>query len=384
MVDTRHGLSAPLLSLFALCACAPDAGAPDAGSAPVDLLAFATDTPAVGDRWYAYDGATHVLTAKAERYVVREGEGADARHAAIAIVSYYDRDTAESGRFTVEHARFDGGAWTPALEHVASRNVKSDGPVCLDLFASASSVEVSCDDGGWQVKLLTAPFLVVEGPLTVQSPAVRFRDGGVPVRVATLPGDGLAALPEPTSLPELEDRPPEGWTTPEWDRGRLARDLPRAGRLLGARYLDDELRGRGDVYFLASTSRALTRVSFAPEREGDASGGVVVTYATAPLDFTTASVGSFSERREQLVTVDDGESVLLRFDIDGELVASSNDASASAPGAWDLALSRDDDRLPSFALSSAAALFNHTASGGEDASAFDDAMPPSRTPAGGP
>lgn len=384
MIRTRRWPSELLLAclsfVIAASACAPDAESLDDEGAPLDLLAFATDAPAVGDRWYEYDGATHVLTPKAERYVVREGADEAARFAAVAIVSYYDRDTAESGRFTVEHARFDGAAWTAPAEHVTSRNVKSDGPVCLDLFASASTIEVSCDDdGGWQVKLLTAPFLVLEGPLTVQSPAVRFRERGAPVVVATLAGEGLADLPDPSSLRELEDRPPSGWTTPEWDRSRLAPDLPRAGRLLGARFLDEELRGRGDVYFLAGTSRALARVTFAPEHEGDSSGGVIVRYAVAPLDFTDGSAGAFADADEQVVTLADGQVRLLRFDVDDGLAVVPNDPGRTAAGAWDLALSRDEDGLPSFALSSAAALLNHTAASGEDASAFDDAMPPLRT-----
>jgi hypothetical protein len=376
------------LSLLALVACAPARPDRDAGSVgdrrgPIDFLKFVQDRPAVGGDWYQYnEEAGHVLTPFEHVYVTRTAGCGDACYAALRVVTYYDSQTAESGRFTLRYRTWDG-AWSDESEWVSSKNIKSEGPVCFDFVATN---EVDCALGGWQVQLRAYSFLAREGPIVVNRPGLFVHSfDGFPnagdVRVATLVDRStLDALPDPTGIVELDDRPPSTWTSTAWDLTAFAPNLPQAGMILGDRAFGEGFVATGDALLLENAQRRLSRFVIAPVTEGAVDDGVVVTHAGLDLDLADNTVA-----REwpdaQDVTVDApalGEMTLLSFE-EAELVVTP-DAEATLPhvppreSGWDLALVRVTADHLRVVLSPGSALYNATQI--DQVTSLEDAHPP--------
>lgn len=396
-VRTRRG-RLPLtlvLGLFATACPRPpvdptegDGGAIEGRVGPVDFMRFVQDRPAIGGDWYDYDEAGgHVLTPFPHAYVVREGEGQDARYAAFRVISYYDPDSADSGRFTVGYSMFSDGAWSAEGEWLTSKNVKDDGAVCLDLF---TRTEPDCAGAGWQVLLRAYPFLAREGPIVVNRPGVFVRSvEGIPgagaVHVATLDGrTSLSGLPDPRGIADLDDGDAPGWESASWDLSRFAPNLPRRGMALGARFVDDGFTERGDRYLLLNARRSLVRFEVQPVVDGDVEAGLAFTFTKAAVELRDNTVPEEVSAPVSAVVEmpGPGERVLLTFESD-TLVPPSSDLEGGAPphippkeSRWDLALERRSDGAPRLVLSPGSAVFNATALSPEPPASLEDIAPP--------
>lgn len=365
-----------------------DAG-PIAGRVgPIDFMKFVQDRPAIGGDWYAYDEAGgHVLTPLPHAYVVKDGDDGSERYAAFRVVSYYDPDTADSGRFTIATSVYDGGAWTAEDERLTSRNVKDEGAVCLDLFAGT---ERDCAGADWQVVLRAFPFLAREGPIVVNRPGVFVRSiAGLPeagsVRVATLDGrQSLAGLPDPRGIPDLVDGDAPGWDSASWDLARFAPNLPRRGMALGARFVDDGFVGRDDRYLLVNARRSLVRFEVRPVADGDVEAGLSFAWSKLPVDLRDNTIeDTKAEERTAVVEMPaPGERALLSFESE-TLQPPAAEVSGGVPphippkeSRWDLALERDGDGTPRLVLSPGAALYNATALSSAPPASLDEAAPP--------
>lgn len=261
-----------------------DGEADHMGPIRVDLMR--KDTAALGSNWYAYDPSTHVLTPHPRLIVLRDVDDASGRAASVRIVSYYDESSGESGIFTLALSTFDDGAWGEEETFVASRNIKSTGPVCLDVFTRE---ERDCDDAAWHLALRIEQYMSPGSGMVVANPGLfprshvgRASAGNVQLAVVegvTRPSD----LPPPSEIAILDDVPhDERWLTdvaPE----ELKRSRPARGALLGSRFVDDGFVGREDAWFLVNGRQTMARFRIAPVVAGDRSKGLTVTFATAPL-----------------------------------------------------------------------------------------------------
>jgi hypothetical protein len=376
-----------LASVFALAACPGPSGGGDAGpggerSGSIDFMQFVQDRPAVGGDWYDYDEeGGHVLTPFPHAYLVREGSGGDARYAALRIVTYYDPDTADSGRFTVSTTTWDG-SWGNESEWLTSKNIKEEGPLCLELFSSA---ENDCAGSDWQVQLRAYSFLAREGPIVVTRPGLFVRSAAGlaaagDVAVATVDNtSNLSGLPAPATLADLVDGDAANFASTEWSYGNYAVNLPRAGMAIGRRFVDAGFVGNDHVWVLLNARRSVVRFVVEPLADGDTEAGLRFTFTRAPLDLLDNTIPL--EASEPLsVNVDvpaAGEETLLWFEADD--LAPDPDAEATLPhlppreSGWDLRLRRADDGEVQLLVSPGAAVYNATAL---DGAADLDAMPP--------
>jgi len=369
-----------LVSTLALVACAggPTDGEAPEGSFTFDTTTLVTDAPAVGASWYDYDFEFHTVTPAARSYVVRVPDDDGVSFAAFRVLAYYDEETAASGRFTLSLATFDDGAWSPAITHVATRNVRTEGPVCLDVRARA---EVTCDDDAWHVKLRVVPLFVPEAGIVVGNPSIAVRSiAGLPaagdVRVATLADvDDLSLLPDPTTLTELADAVGADFTTTTWDRARLAPELPLAGMAIGTRLVGGQVSEHGDVFFLLSSRQVLFRFAATVDDEE-----LTLRLARAAFSAEHAVFLPFDASEDLAFALPaEGRVTFARLDADEPLPFGVDDdvAALLAPPderEWDLALARVSGSVR-VVLSPACAIVNHTAKGGDDARALDEATP---------
>lgn len=367
-------------------ACIPVPPASDAGpggprSAPIDFLSFVHDRPAIGGDWYDYDEAGgHLIEPLPRVYLVQEGLEPDARYLALRVASYYDPNTAESGRFTLAYRRYTGG-WSAEEEWLTPRNVKDDGPLCVDLFAKA---ERDCASDAWQLQLRAARWLALEGPIVVARPTLRVRSAhglsaAGDVLVATLQRETLASLPAP-ALAVLDDGPQPSWTDTDWDRTRYAVDLPERGMAIGARFVGDGFTATGDVWFLLNARRSLVRFQVRPTTEGAPEEGLTLSFSRATVDIADDTVplevAAPVERHVELPAA--GERRYLSFEEDA-LVVEHAGALHEVPeeNQWDLALVRADDGAVRVLLSAGAAVYNASARDG--ATTLEDAALPERS-----
>ncbi len=370
-------------------ACVPtppsdDAGPGEARTGPIDFLRMVHDRPAVGGDWYDYDEAGgHIIAPLPQVYVLREGHDEGARYAALRVVSYYDPDTADSGRFTIALRAYDGAAWLPETEWLTSRSVKDGGPLCLDLFSKS---EPDCASALWQVQLRATRWLALEGPIVVARPSLQVRSahglaGAGDVVIATLAErPSLSGLPQPTSIEDLDDGRQSSWSSSEWDRARYAPDLPERGMAVGARFVDDGFVGNGDVWALLNARRSLVRFQVRPASDGDPDAGLVFTFNKVAVDISDDTIPlEVPASRDVSVPVPGvGARTYLSFEAD-DLVTEAGAGLHDVPAEnqWDLAVVRADDGVVRLVVSAGAAVYNLTRRDG--AATFTDAVLPERT-----
>jgi hypothetical protein len=322
-----------LLLAWFVSACAPqgrppvdDAGAADAPTiGPVDLPRFAQDAFAVGLSWFDYDSSSHALSPKSEVYVVEDRSVDPPRYGALAIDGYYDPEDAESGRFAIRTARWDGG-WAASASRLVAGNIRIEGPQCVDVFAD---VEVDCAGDAWQVqlrqykKMSTASFKTTAVPgLFARS----FATGHGEARIAVVDGD-LAGLPDPASLAYVES-------------------LPADALQLGRAYA-------GSVRFLVGAKFTLARFLL-----DDALG---IQVARAPIDVADGSVAEDPPLEAfALAAPADRDVLFVSFAADDLIADVDGSGWPHLPppeGDWDLAFEATADGLVAF-VSPGAAVFD--------------------------
>lgn len=260
--------------------------------APLAVEACIQDRPAISGKWYDYNPDGHTLTPKPQAWIVRDPSTDPARFAALRIVSVYEPDAAESGRFTFGMASWDGAAWSVEEEWLTPRNMK-DEDLCLDVFARA---ELPCSDATWQLRLAEFQYLSPLSGFSAQNLGLFVRgwagraDLG-DVRLARRDDvTALDALPDPTTLAELADASAEDWITTDWPFEQLAPDLPELGMALGRRFVDDGFVGRDDVYFMLATRMDVVRFTVRPITDGEPDAGLRISFATIQVEFDDMSM----------------------------------------------------------------------------------------------
>lgn len=349
-------------------------GGTEAGRLAVNFLAFAQDRPAVGGDWYLYqEEAGHLLEPFDHVYVVKSGPEGTPNFGALRLVSYYDPDNAESGRFTVRTAEWGGTTWNATESILLQKNIKSDGPACLDLHGP--SLETNCADDSWQVVLRAYPFLAREGPIVVTRPGVFVRSvAGVPdagrARIATLDNTTtLDGLPDPATIDELNDAVPEEWGPPSYDLGNFAPNLPLAGMAIGPRFVDDEFGAREDVFFLVNAVRHMIRFQVRPNVDGVPEPGLRFTWSNDEVDLDDNTI---AEKPSDRLMVDIpipevGETIFLSFEAPDLVMDDEFLSDAQLPHfppnerRWDLALTQPTDGDVRLVLSPSAAVYNASA-----------------------
>ncbi len=206
---------------------APGAADPDV----VDLTTFVQDRPAIGGKWYDYSVDGHVLTPKPHAWLVRRADGTHDDVAAFRIVTVYDAETGDSGRFTIERATRTSDAWSASTTFTVDGNVKEGAPLCVDLRTPA---QLDCQQQGWHVRFVQQSRLSTSAGFAVAEPAVFLADDIVAARVDLAADAPLSSLPDPASIDDLDEAPPVDPASTDWDFSRFARDLPEDGRALGA------------------------------------------------------------------------------------------------------------------------------------------------------
>jgi hypothetical protein len=347
------------------------------GAYALDLAPFLGERQAIAADWYDYDFDTHILTPTADKsFIVRDTSGDAAAFAAFKIVTYYDEDTGASGLFTLERSTWGANAWSAPTTFVSERDIKTEGAACVDLFAGA---EVDCDGTDWQLQLRVFPLFVPEVALVVGNPGVFVRshagvDGLSEVTVATVADDNLSALPDPTTLGDLDDGPAASFNTVAWDRGLFAPNLPERGMVVG-RGLASPSSAEGDVYLLVTPQRELLKLT------ASVAGDVLtVRYAISSLDAPSGLYVPFGEEQESTLEIPaEGQVSYVRLSA-GSLAqdpAEGIDRQLTPPfeQAWAFALERLDGALR-VVLSSSSTAYNYTAAGGEAADALADVQAP--------
>jgi hypothetical protein len=194
----------------------------------LDLATFLQDRPAIGGKWYDYNVDGHVLVPKPHAWLVRLADGGVA---GFRIVSVYDADTGESGRFTLERTTWSTNEWSTPSLFVVQGNVKDGTPLCVDLVTPSPR---ECAGAGWQVRFVLQHRLSLAAGFAVAEPAVFLADDVVAARVELDATNELTTLPNPRTIADLVEMPPAPGASTDWDFSRFARDLPPNGRALGA------------------------------------------------------------------------------------------------------------------------------------------------------
>lgn len=149
---------------------------------------FWLDPWPVGDRWYLYDGRSHVLTPRDQTYLVADAHGT----ILLRVLGYYGLQ-GQSGVFSIRTRAWDGGAWGPPRDEMLDANVK-DAPVCLGLAPVRTR---PCDDPRVGLVLRTDRRVLPAAGFVVLNPGL-FEAGhpaGRSARLAVLPGDATAVAP---------------------------------------------------------------------------------------------------------------------------------------------------------------------------------------------
>ncbi|MCP4500579.1 MAG: hypothetical protein GY822_11520 [Deltaproteobacteria bacterium] len=344
-----------------------DAGVDDAA---LDFLSFSQDIPALGGDWYEYrEEQGHLLEPYPRAYIVRNDD--DDETFAFHILSYYDTNTAESGRFSLQTRVFSQGSWQGEQTLVASKNIKSEGPVCFKSeSAGARVVEESCDGDQWMLMFRVIPFAAPEGPIVVARPAAFVRsftndDAAGHVFLATLDGqEDLSNLPSPLTL-SAED-PDAACAFSEF-----AISIPQCGRALA----DFNVDTASKVHLFLNAQRELYRVMWEPV------GETALQFSVASLAFSLEDnrleiplqLGSVSTFEIEVPAADAFAFVQLSAEdglpSEARLLGISPPHALPDERAWDLMLFRPLQGLPiSATLSSSSLAFNT----GAPASSFLD------------
>jgi|GEM_PF-6622 len=359
----------------ALAGCAPLAvESTDAGPGE-HTRRFHQDAPALGGGWYEYDSTTHVLTPKAESYVLRIQTPQGVRHTAFRPESYYDPETAESGRFTLQTS-IHNGDWAAPRQLITSRSIRGGDPLCLDVLARE---ERDCASTNWHLQLRVQPKMVPEGPLVVAEPGFFVRS--VPgmteeqhTTLATVSGvTNLEQLPDPSTLQDLTDRAPAAWGALDWDRTHFAANTPEAGMTLGALM---RRTGKSDAFVLLDGRRFLVRFQVDVAADG-AQATVRWSRSSAVVTSELVEFGPLQEVVVALPAQPRGQ-LHLAFRAPTLLVTDLSHNPLHVPpnqGDWDLSVMRSDDGQLHTFLSSACAVANATADS-EGAVTVVDAVTP--------
>ena len=255
---------------------APDPADPDV----VDLTTFVQDRPAVGGKWYEYSVDGHVLTPRPHAWLVRSAtRNAADGVAAFRIVSVYDADTGESGRFTIERTMRAGDAWSTPSTYTVDGNVKDGAPLCIDLLTPA---QPDCQQAGWHLRFVQQSRLSTSAGFAVAEPAVFLAESVVAARVDLAADAPLSSLPDPAGVDDLDEAPPADATSTDWDFSRFARDLPHNGRVLGALSLVD-----GQTFEVVTPALELATVTLTISSDGAAT----VDVARRPIDVDDGTLG---------------------------------------------------------------------------------------------
>lgn len=348
--------------------------------APLAVEVCIQDRPAISGKWYDYNPDGHTLSPKAHAWIVRDGATDPARYAALRIVSVYEPDAAESGRFTFGMATWDGAAWSAEDEWLTPRNMK-DEDLCLDMFART---EVACTEATWQIRLGEFQYLSPLSGFSAQNLGVfthswAGRDDLGAVRIARIDDvSALDVLPDPSTLAELSDAPALSWESTDWPFAELATDLPEAGMALGRRFVDEGFVGRDDVYFLLATRLDVVRFTVRPVTDGTPDDGLHISYAVVQVEFEDMSMPkAIPDPAEVVVPVPAaGELTWITFK-EPTLLSPADDVAGSVyphlrpkSSRFDLAVERLPDSTVRLLLSPGACVINATQLG------FDVDTPP--------
>ncbi len=245
----------------------------------VDITTFVQDRPAIGGKWYEYDVDGHVLTPRPHAWLVRGGDQVAADAAGFRIVTVYDADTGESGRFTIERTTRTGGSWSLPTTFAVDGNVKDGAPLCVDLVTPA---QLDCAQAGWHLRFVQQSRLSTSAGFAVAEPAVFLAAGVVAARVDLAADAPLASLPDPGGIGELDEAPPVDAASTDWDFSRFARDLPADGRALGALSLVD-----GRTFQIVTSALELATITLT--RGDDDTATVAVS--RRPIDRAAGTLG---------------------------------------------------------------------------------------------
>jgi hypothetical protein len=342
--------------------CRPpvDTPSPVTADAAIDLERFVGDVPAVGPDWYDYDSLTHVLTPLDVSYVIRNGDGGNSRYAAVALRSYYDPASLDSGYFTFEQTVFGENNWGPTATIALTDNVK-EAAICVDLFAAGDGM-VDCASDLWQLMFRTTPRFLAAAGFVVREPGLFPRSvDGIQAAgnstIATIDGN-LDTLPDPRNIATLDGESAGEWHAPVFARDRFAAAVPLLGQLVGRRLVD----GQGDLLQVFTGRRTLAELSWSVT-----GGAVLISSAATNFDLYTSQPGPWPESASVAVELNsDHQRVLLRLDEAGP-VQQAAPATLTDMGdalSYDIELLLLDDGTPSLRLSPAAVAWNVTAADG--------------------
>jgi hypothetical protein len=290
---------------------APDPSNPDV----VDVTTFVQDRPAIGGKWYEYAVDGHVLAPRPHAWLLRTADG---RSAAFRIVTVYDADTGESGRFTLEHSARTGDRWTVPSRFVVDGNVKDGVPLCVDLLGvdrgdrpTGGPAMRDCQQPGWQLRLVQQSRLSVGAGFAVAEPAVFVADGVVIARIDAAASIALDTLPDPTTIRDLDEAPPRDPTTTDWDFSRFARDLPQDGRVLGALSLVDGQHFDVVTSSFLFATVAVTRDTGNTGNTGNTGDNLIIKVTRRPVDRETGTLGAEATATVRLASSSLPQFVLL-------------------------------------------------------------------------
>lgn len=163
-------------------------GAEDRAGGGVTRDGFWLDPWPIGDRWYLYDGRSHVLTPRDLTYLVTDAHGT----ILLRVLGYYGLQ-GQSGVFSIRTRSWDGTRWGPVVDEMLEGNVK-DGPICLGL----APVRIRpCGDARVGLVLRTDRRVLPAAGFVVLNPGL-FEAGhpaGRRARLIVLAGDAIAAAP---------------------------------------------------------------------------------------------------------------------------------------------------------------------------------------------
>lgn len=361
-----------IVAAFLLAGCprppvdALDAGPADGGG--FTLEALIQDDPAIGGDWYLYTPENHTVASRDQVYLLRDNTAQPARYVVFRVVSYYDEDTAESGRFTLAFSDWSAG-WQAEQTWRASRLLGQDNPLCLDAF---TRTEVDCAGTSWHLMMRSYSLMVSEGPLIVGEgafyvPSVVAQPTLQRVSVATVLGtQTLSAAPDPATVPELSDGPPPDWNRLDWNLAAWAPQLPRAGMVLGTRFVAEGFHALPDVYILLNVRKQLIKFTLAPVTDGQPAAGLHVRWAVSALDLTTRGPTTWGAIRELDVPLpaSAGARTWLNLDSAEVILTTAPELASVTPylplkeRLWDLSVMTGADGTPMIASSPSVALGN--------------------------
>lgn len=305
-----------------------DAGA---NNSPVDLSLFTQDEFAIGGDWYTYDPTDHALTPRTQSYVLRikapasdvpVGIAAEDTYLSFRPLSYYDPDTASSGRMTMQWSRFVDGVWQPLPDWQSSQNLKdaADKSIC---FNAQTQTETACTSTEWHLMLRLYPLLVRDGPLVIFETGIFLPQTGPQAAVTTIAtvfdAEHPEGLPDPTTIPDLADAVPQNWESTDWILSSYAGNLPLQGMALGTRISSLEpdvlflMTGRQKIYKLTvtqeNTQDAPTDAVEEPAQDAETNRQLHIRWAEGAFSLADNTVSTFLEPQEVSISLAQPDSV---------------------------------------------------------------------------